>query len=268
MGPGRFAATLTLALFALTLPGCGDRSGTTVGAAGGEPRGRTYLSTEVTEDERPRPLVPGTRIRLEFASDGRLLLSAGCSLMQGPASLDDGRIDAGQLAVTDLGCDPKRHAQDRWLADLIEAGPSWRVADDQLILSGEKARVVLLDREVADPDRRLEGTRWQPTLVEGDVASTGPHFARVQVVFTSGQVRGFSGCNRFSGPATPTGDQIEFGPIMATQRGCEGDAGRTEDAVFAVLRSGRVTATVEADRLRLDGPDGRGLVLTARPASR
>lgn len=128
---------------------------------------------------------------------------------------------------------------------------------------------MLLGREVADPDRLLEGPRWElTTLVEGDVVSTGPHLSSVQVVFTSGQVRGFSGCNRFSGPANRTGNQIEFGRLMATQKGCQGDADRTEEAVFAVLRSGRVTATVEADRLRLDGPDGRGLVLTARPAGR
>lgn len=268
MGPGRFASALTLFLFALALSGCGSQTGVTVGAAGGEPRGRTYLSTEVTEDERPRSLVPGTRIRLEFASDGRLLVSSGCSLMQGPVSLDGGRIDAGQLAMTDIGCDPERHAQDRWLADLIEARPSWRVADDRLVLTG-KARVVLLDREVAEPDRPLEGTRWVlTTLVDGEVASTGPHFSSVQLVFTSEQIRGFAGCNSFSAPATHTRNQIEIGSVMATQKGCQGDVGRTEQAVFAVLRSGRVTATVEGDRLQLEGPDGRGLALTARAASR
>ena len=79
---------IRIVLFALVLAGCN--------AAGSDPTssadpmsvdGRTFLSTDVTQDGEERPLVDGTQIRLAF-SDGQLSASAGCNTIGGTYSID------------------------------------------------------------------------------------------------------------------------------------------------------------------------------------
>jgi heat shock protein HslJ len=133
---------------------CAERGG------GARFRGRTFLSESVTQDGRPLPLVVGTSIRLTFHDDGRLTASAGCNSMGGPVRTDGGRIAVADLATTEMGCDPERHAQDAWLAGFLTGRPAWRYEAPRLELRAGSTTVVLLDRAVADPDRPVEGTTW------------------------------------------------------------------------------------------------------------
>ncbi len=79
--------------------------------------------------------VAGTAIEMAF-HDGVLSASAGCNRMVGPYHLEaDGTswtllIEGHGLAMTRMGCDPDRHAQDRWLAELLQARPTLRVQGD------------------------------------------------------------------------------------------------------------------------------------------
>jgi heat shock protein HslJ len=50
--------------------------------------------------------------------------------------------------------------------------------------------------------------------------------------------------------------------MVSTKKACADEIGRLESAVLAVL-DGEVSAQVEADRLSLTRPDGRGLRLRA-----
>src|SRR2546423_11077938 len=110
----------TLLTLALALGACGRGPVPPAGATDSsdrEPWGRTFLSTSVTENGRPRPVVDGTRISLTFVADGhRLGAQAGCNQMGGPAAFEGGRLVVGDLATTEMGCDAPRHAQDEWLA--------------------------------------------------------------------------------------------------------------------------------------------------------
>ncbi|MEQ4207631.1 META domain-containing protein [Actinopolymorpha sp. B17G11] len=232
-------------------------------------RGRTYLSTEVTDSGAPRALVDGTRISLQFTDDGRLLANAGCNSMSGEVSLDDSRLDVGGgLATTEMGCDPARHEQDEWLAKLFDTSPEWRVDGDRLILTSGESRIVLLDRKVAQPDRPLTGTRWKlTTIIDGEVASSVPKLDKTpDLTFTKGgEVRGFSGCNGFGGEATVSGSTIAFGSLQGTLIACPGAAGEVERTVLDVLK-GDVQFTIDADQLRLRHPDGKTLVYSAATA--
>lgn len=244
-------------------PGDGDRL-----------RGHTYLSTEVTEAGTARDLAPDTRISLRFTDDGRLLANAGCNSMSGQVRLDDGTLDSDGLATTEMGCDEPRHAQDTWLSGVLAKKPQWLLDGHQLVLTSGDTRIVLLDRKVADPDRPLAKTRWEVTsLVEGDVASSVPDTGTssadttAHLVFAGGKVTGSDGCNQLSGPATVSGATIEFGPITSTKIACQSDVAQVQRVVLAVL-DGPVRFEIDADQLRLDHPDGAGLVLTARAADR
>ncbi|HEY6737774.1 MAG TPA: META domain-containing protein, partial [Actinopolymorphaceae bacterium] len=129
----------------------------------------------------------------------------------------------------------------------------------------ESTRVELVDREVVDPDRPVEGTRWTlTTVVEGETASSAPAGEeQVFLEFGKGRVTGSDGCNRFRGKATVGDRSIEFGPITSTKKACaDPHAARVQGHVNDVL-TGEVEYEVEARTLTLHGADGVGLQFSA-----
>jgi heat shock protein HslJ len=250
--------------------GCGGRSGGTPGGDGpGVPgvaptddlRGRTFLSTSVTEGGKPRELAAGTQISLQFTDDGRLLANAGCNSMSGQVSLADGRLTAADLATTDMGCDPPRHQQDGWLAAFLSAGPAWRLDDQNLVLTSGDTELVLVDRKVAQPDLALRETQWTvDTVVDGDIASSTIAGVSASVVFLADRVEVDAGCNSGSGTYQATDTKITFGPLAMTRKACEPGVMQFEQSVLAVL-DGEVGYEIDSDRLTLDHPSGKGLQL-------
>lgn len=108
-------------------------------------RGRTFLSASVTEHGAERPLVAGTRIRLSFG-DGDLSAHAGCNTLGFPLTAEPTRLVTGDPISTLIGCTEERHAQDRWLAEFLGAGPHWTLQDGRLALTAGHTRVVLHER--------------------------------------------------------------------------------------------------------------------------
>jgi heat shock protein HslJ len=248
-------------LLCLLVAGCGDEAG-----AGGSDtlRGRTFLSTAVSEDGAPKPLAGGTRISLWFADDGRLVANAGCNTLQSPVDTGDGRLGLEDLATTEMGCDAARHAQDEWFAKLLAAKPSWRLSADTLTLESGGTTITLLDKKAAQPDLPLTGTRWTlDTIVQGEVASSTAGSEQAYLVLSDGKVQGSTGCNGMGGTATVAGGTVTFGPIGTTRKACPGPLTEVERAVLAVL-DGTVSADVDGDRLTLKHPGGRALVLSGR----
>src|ERR687895_804015 len=95
--------------------------------------------------------------------------------MAGPVQTRGGGLAVDDMSMTGMGCDPPRHEQDRWLAGVLAAGPSWRLDGSTLVLTSGATELVLADREVAEPDLSLEGTEWVvDTLVDGEVAESTP----------------------------------------------------------------------------------------------
>jgi heat shock protein HslJ len=270
----RTKTTTTLLLLALVLAtgACGRGRLPQAGAAdstGGEPWGRTFLSTSVTENGQPKQLVEGTRITLNFVAEGhRLGAQAGCNHMGGPASFEGGRLVVGDLATTEMGCDPPRHAQDEWLARFLTSRPQWSRSGSTLTLDNGTTRIVLEDREVADPDRPLRGTKWVvDTIIEGDTASSVPAGAEAHLTFEDGdRFGGNTGCNGMGGNSVvdEAASTITFSEVITTKMACEENRMRLERAVLATL-DGDVAYRIDADVLRLDGPGGHGLRLRAQP---
>jgi heat shock protein HslJ len=270
----RTKTTTTLLFLALVLVAgaCGQERIPQAGAtdsksSGGEPWGRTFLSTSVTENGRPKPLVDGTRITLNFFDDGhRLGAQAGCNQMGGPASFQGGRLVIDDMATTEMGCDPPRHAQDEWLARFLTSKPNWTRSGSTLTLDNGTVRIVLEDREVADPDRPLQGTKWVvDTIVERDAASSVPAGVEAHLTFEDGKrFRGNTGCNGMGGNSVvhEARSTINFSEVITTKMACDDDRMRVERAVLATL-DGDVRYQVDADVLRLDGPGGHGLRLRA-----
>jgi heat shock protein HslJ len=266
----RTKTTTTLLLLALLFAAgaCGREGVSQAGTTdSGEPWGRTFLSTSVTENGRPKPLVAGTRITLNFFTDGhRLGAQAGCNQMSGPASFEDGRLLVSDMATTEMGCDPPRHAQDEWLSQFLTGKPAWARSGSTLTLDNGTTRIVLEDRELADPDRPLKGTKWMvDTIIDGETASSVPAGVEAFLAFEDdNRVGGNAGCNTMGGNAVIHEDRstITFSEIITTRMACDDDRMRVERAVLATL-DGDVAYGIEADVLRLDGPAGHGLRLRA-----
>jgi heat shock protein HslJ len=240
----RTKLTFALIVVALAgLAGCGrgtESQAGTAGSPGDEPWGRTFLSTDVTEQGRPRPLVSGTRITLTLVEDGhRLGAQAGCNQMGGPVSFDGDRLVVRDLATTDMGCDPPRHAQDEWLARFLTSRPQWTWSDSTLTLDNGSARIVLRDRAVADPDRPLRATRWVvDTIVDGETASSVPPDAEAFIALgDDDRFQGNTGCNGMGGNSavSESTSTITFSEVITTKMACSDERMRVERAVLATL---------------------------------
>jgi len=271
--PAVMLALATAVLVSTAVTACGQATTGDAGPAGragqgdeagAELRDRTFVSTAVTEAGRPRPLAPGTRVSLRFTGDGRLLADAGCNTMSGIASIGGGRLEVADLATTELGCDPPRHEQDAWLAALLGARPSWRLDGDTLVLASGGTELRLSDREVAEPDAALEGTTWLvDTIVDAQAAASAPAGSSASVVFEAGSAAVATGCNTGSASYQVAGATITFGQLALTRKACPPDLAPLEDAVRGVL-DGAVQFEIDADRLTVTHPSGRGLQLRAQ----
>jgi heat shock protein HslJ len=262
-------------LAGLTVAGCaamaagGPRGSGDGGAAGGGAtadgvRGRTFLSTKVTDGGAARPLVSGSRVTLSFTDDG-LRAHAGCNSMGGTARFDGARLVVqGGLTMTEMGCEPKLMEQDQWLAGLLSAGAQLTVDGDRLVLTSGRTVIELVDRRVADPDRPLVGTTWTlDGFVDGDTASSVPGGVAVTLRLDGqGRVALDLGCNTGTGSVRVDGSTLRFGAIRSTTLPCPSLESSVGGQVLDVLDGAAVTADVEAGTLTLTN-GSRGLTFRA-----
>jgi len=246
----------------LPLAGCGDESGAG-GADAGPLKGKSYLSVSVTESGKPKKLAPNTRVRLQFMDDGRLVADAGCNTMGGKVSTGGGLLTVEDgLAVTDLGCDAPRHAQDDWLVQLLQGKPTWKLEQNKLNVTTGDTVVVLQDRDTAEPDLVLDGTKWSvETVISGETASHSTGSEKAYLTISGERITGSTGCNDLQGIVARTGDKLTFGELGTTRRACAGAAAALEKAVLGVLK-GEVSYSIDSKRLKLRAADGSGLDLT------
>lgn len=247
----------TVLALALVLAGCGDEEGD-AGDAGDELTGRTFVSREVTGYE----LVAGTRVSIELRDDGTVNVNAGCNHLFGEIDVRRDRLEVSSMGGTEMGCDPERHRQDEWIAELLGAAPTWELAGDTLTLTSGDVVLSLVDREVADPDRPLEGTTWfLDGIVEGGSVSSVPPDVTGSLHVEPESI-GFRVCNEGSAELTLGEGELTIGELEHTEMACDEATMAVEAAVVATL-AGRISYTIEAGTLRLTHPQGHGLVLRA-----
>jgi len=225
--------------------------------------GRTFLSINVTDDGVLRTLVANTRIRINF-QDGQLGASVGCNSMGGTYSIEDGKLIFHGGGMTEMGCDPARHAQDDWLMNFLGSQPQITVNGFDLVLTSGTTKVELLDREVAEPDQPLVGPTWTlSSIITGQAVSSVPAGVTATITFNAdGTVNIEPGCNRGGGTYTVTEEEIVFSGLETTAMGCMASVMGVENAVLGVLSGNAVTFAVEAGLLTIMAGE-HGLQFTA-----
>jgi heat shock protein HslJ len=223
--------------------------------------GRTFLSTELRANGELRELVPGTRVRVGFV-DGSISISGSCNTASGEYAVEDGVLIADSFAMTEMACEEPRMAQDTLLVEFIGDRPTITLVGETLTLTTESMELTMLDREVADPDRPLVGTKWiATTIIDGDVAASLPEGVTVTLEFVNGRVQGRFGCNSGGGDYFVEGSKLTLGPLMRTKMACDDPQATTESHVLSVL-DGDVEFAIEAVSLTLTNGN-LGLQLSA-----
>ncbi|GAA1552742.1 META domain-containing protein [Kribbella lupini] len=240
----------------VVLTGCGqDLAASGLG-------GKTYLATGLSENGVPKKIAPGTTISLQFKDDGSLFANAGCNHIGGKASTRGDKLKVGDLNMTQMACDEPRQGQEEWLLALLESEPTWKTDADKLTITSGGKVLQLQDREIAQPDVALDGTKWVLDSVVAGESVSSPSNGGVHLTINGDRVTGSTSCNELQGVVARTGDQLTFGEIGTTRRACTGPAAELEKTVLATL-NGEVTYTVDADKLRLRTPAQDGLDFNA-----
>lgn len=257
----------------LLLTSCGSATGEGPGADGelgaksqldaADLNGRTFLSTDVSEDGETRPMPEGARVRLTF-EDGHLSGWAGCNTMSGAYTIEDGQLQVPMMAMTEMGCLGPLAEVDPWLSGLLSASPELSLDGDELTLTAGTTIISLLDRVVADPDRQLVGTTWTvDSLISADAVSTTPGGLEATLSFgADGRVVVFAGCNRGSTDFEydEAAGVLRIGALPLTRMACPGAGDELESAVLQVITAAELEVDITAAQLILRaGEYGLGL---------
>ena len=107
------------------------------------------------------------------------------------------------------------------------------------------------------PDVSLTDTYWKLVEIEGQEASLGAGQLELHMVLTSDghRVRGFSGCNRFTGSYERNGDRIQLAQLASTRMACvDADAMEQEQRFLNRLREAQ-RFTIHGDELAIYSGD-------------
>ena len=255
----------------LALTACGNETGAGSGSgssgsgadSGAALAGRTFLSTSVVENGKPRPLLPHTQARVQFTTNGRISWEAGCNSSETSVATADHRLSLGtEITSTLMGCLGGRQEQDGWLGGVLSDKPTWKLDGSKLVLTTSSTTISLVDKQAVTPVPALDGTKWKlTTAVTGETASHQAGFDKVWLTLNGERVTGSTGCNEFQGTVARSTGKLTFGELATTRRACTGDPARVESLVLKGLK-GDVTYRIDGSTLTLRTA-GNGLDFTA-----
>lgn len=218
----------------------------------------------VSESLEGRELVPGTEIRLRFG-DTTLSASAGCNSMSGTYEFDGYALMMSSMSMTEIGCEAPLHEQDEWLVGFLMAHPTTMLTEPRLSLSTEDETLIMIDRELASPDRPLVGTHWVGSGIgDGTGVSFGPGSSLITIDFgADGIVEAFTGCQNGSGGFTSSATTIVFTDLAFDGEPCtDPNMEQMSDQVLFVLDGSDVSFQIEELELRIERA-GKTLYFTA-----
>ena len=91
----------------------------------------------------------------------------------------------------------------------------------------------------AGPDAALTGTYWRAVTIDGSPAAQLPKKREAHMMFSAEgkRVSGSTGCNRFTGTFTQTGDNLSFSPLAVTKMACPPPLNTQEQDFLGALQA-------------------------------
>lgn len=191
----------------VSLPGLGDAACTALPAPGALTAGGSEPGWQLALTGTEAQLTPQEGDAVSAAPEGATATADGVQLKAGPL----------QIALTYAIC-----------RDAATGMPH----PYQVAVEGAGAALTGCG---GDPASILTGLDRSVTQVAGQPVPTGVPTA---LSFSpDGRVTGQSGCNRFSGTYSLTGEGLTLGPLMTTRMACAEPAASVESAILAALQS-------------------------------
>ena len=132
--PHHLATILAVIALASAIAACGPQDDNANGGIGGTAWTVVSVGGQAT--------LAAARPTMTFEFDGTLSGSSGCNQYSGRFRTDGDRITVGQLASTEMGCEPDRMAQEQAFSAALGGATSWRLSETgRLELSGSGAIV-------------------------------------------------------------------------------------------------------------------------------
>ncbi len=217
------------------------------------------MSTSVTVDDEPKPLVPGSQLSVTFNDNETVGVDSGCNGLFSTYDAAHGTLTE-PAGGTEIACAKPLMAQEEWVMDFLVSNATYEVDGDSLTLSNDDTTIELVDEEVAIPDAALTGTQW---VLEGIVSGSNETGAVASVpagvrstlrLARDGGTTIDYGCNVGGSKVEVAATTITFRGGATTMRFCPGPTGQTEHAVADVL-DGEVRYVLDGQTLTLrSGP--------------
>lgn len=206
-------------------------------------------------------LIVGTKISLNFGTDGRLNGNSGCNTYNGAYETSgNNAIRVGPLASTGMACiapDGLMEQEQKYLSALQNAA-TYEIAGDQLTIRDASGAMQVV--ATARTPITLTGTLWKVTnynngkqAVVGLVTGTD-----ISLKFgTDRQASGNSGCNTYSGGYQASGNALKVGPLVSTQKACATPAGvMDQEQQYLAAIQNAATYEITDDRLTIRDSSG------------
>lgn len=221
---------------------------------------RTYVAVSVTENGADRTIVDGTRIELTLREEA-LSAHAGCNEMGAVFAISgDGRLVTSGMSITEIGCDPDRHAQDDLVMALLASEPGFVRDGGGLTLSGDDVEMRFIPLDETDVDRRLIGTTWlYDGFDDGDAVWFFSVAADATITFSGDLVHVVGPCVDVEAVTTLGDAVVDLDRISwTTTDGCDEEHVEFQRDLARVL-DGRLTVAIDGPRLRLVNDAGHAL---------
>lgn len=240
----------------LVLAACGPDA-----AAGPDVEGQWHLRSG-TADGTALPQPPGTRATLDLAGD-EARGTAFCNHWFATVRLDGAAFSLDGIGRTEMGCEPDvMAAEDAYLTALAAVGTA-AVDGEELVLTGDGVEL-RFGPVPAVPASPLQGTRWVlESLVDSATASSTLGPPAVLLLGADRRAEVSTGCRTLTGTWLVDADALVVDDLLPDGAVCPPELVRQDEHVAAVIAAGPALE-LDADRLTLTAPDGRGLDYRAR----
>lgn len=226
----------------------------------GDPVG-DWIATSAESGGVTVGLLPGWDVSMSIAGD-EITGTAACNGYGGTVAIgDDGSFSVGEVAMTEMGCQPDVQALEQAFAAALFEFDAYVVDGGTLTLSGG-GHEWTFERLAPIDDTAIVGTTWVlDTYVSGDAATTMPGMDDATLTMNAdGTFTGSTGCRDLAGEWIEAGGEIVFTSFGADGE-CPPELRELDNWVVTVLGDG-FRPTVEGDRLTLTSAGGEGLSYT------
>lgn len=149
---------------------------------------------------------------------------AGCNRFFGTYTLEEGmQIKFSAIGTTRMAC-PGNEINEQELLQVFEKANNFTVDGNKLMLNvGKRAPLAVFTKKAVSEDPITE-KYWKLKTLEGQAVEMDANQEREMYFMlktNENQVRGFSGCNSFSGSYTlEEGNRIRFSQMASTMKAC------------------------------------------------